>query len=136
MSRKWIVPLLLLAGLYIFARHGLTAGPEITVAELANLMKGEPRPVLIDVRERAHYEQGHLPGAISVPLDEFKPRVEGLKLPKEDAVVLYGADDTRVREATKHLYQTGYLGGLTLRGGFAAWQAAGQAVTKPPAAAK
>lgn len=136
MARKWIVPLLLLAGLYIFARHGLTGGPEITVSELVNLMKGEPRPVLIDVRERALYDQGHLPGAIWVPLDEFKTRVEGLKLPKEEAVVLYGIDDARVREATKHLYQSGYQGGLTLRGGYAAWQAAGQSVAKPPAAAK
>lgn len=133
MKHKWLVLLLLLAGVYIFARQGLTGGPEITVSELANLMKGDPRPVLIDVRERAQYDSGHLPGAMSVPFDEFKARVESLKLPKDDVVVLYGADDARVREATKHLYQSGYAGGLTLKGGYAAWQAAGQAVARPPA---
>lgn len=126
--------LLILAGAYIIGKQGLTGGPQITVSELANLMKGEPRPVLVDVRSRAQYEQGHLPGAISAPFDEFKTRLEGLKLPKDDVVVLYGADDERAREATQHLYQSGYPGGLVLKGGYAAWQAAGQAVAKPPAA--
>lgn len=136
MKSKWVLLLLLLAGVYLFGKQGLTGGPEITVAELASLMKGDPRPMLIDVRERAQYEQGHLPGAISVPFDEFKTRVESLKLPKDDVVVLYGDDDTRAREATQHVYQSGYHGGLTLKGGYAAWQSAGQAVIKPPPAAK
>lgn len=134
MKHKWLVLLLLLAGVYIFAKQGLSGGPEITVSELANLMKGDPRPVLIDVRERAQYDLGHLPAAISVPFDEFKDRVEGLKLPKDDVIVVYGVDDARTREATKLLYQSGYAGGLTLKGGYTAWQAAGQAVAKPPAA--
>jgi rhodanese-related sulfurtransferase len=136
MKNKWVVLLLLLAGVYIFGKQGLSGGPEITVSELANLMKGDPRPVLIDVRERVQYDQGHLPGAISVPFEEFKARVESLKLPKDDVVVLYGADDTRVRETTKHLYQSGYHGGLTLKGGIEAWKAAGQTVAKPPPSAK
>jgi rhodanese-related sulfurtransferase len=131
MARNWLLPVLFVLGVYIFSSQGLKSGPEILPQETAALMKGEPPPVLIDLRERAAYDQGHIPGAISVPEAQFKERLAALKLPKADAVVLYGADDARTRDATKYLYENGYHGALTLKGGIAAWGAAGQAVTKP-----
>jgi rhodanese-related sulfurtransferase len=88
--------------------------------------------VIIDVRDRTDYDQGHLPGAISLPIHEFKERVEGLKLPKIEAVILYGADDVRARDATRVLYESGYQGALTLKGGIAAWRDAGQPLATPP----
>jgi rhodanese-related sulfurtransferase len=136
MARKWLLPILIFIGVFVFSSQGLKGGPEISVQDMAALLKGEPRPLLIDVRDRADYEQGHIPGAISVPAADFKERLAGLKLPKTDPVVLYGADDARARDATKHLYESGYQGALTLKGGIAAWITAGQAVAKPPATAK
>ena len=133
MARKWLPAILIFIAVFVFSSQGLKGGPEISAPETAALMKGEPRPVLIDVRDRADYDQGHLPGALSVPSAEFKDRLESLKLPKLDPVVIYGADDARAREATKHLYESGYQGALTLKGGIAAWRAAGQAVAKPQA---
>jgi rhodanese-related sulfurtransferase len=50
---------------------------------------------------RADYDQGHLPGAISVPFAEFKDRLQSLKLPKFDPIILYGTDDVHAREMTK-----------------------------------
>ena len=136
MMRKWLLPLLFCLGVYVFASRGLQGGPEITVDETAALFKGEPRPVLIDVRDRVDYDKGHIPGAMSVPAADLKARLPSLKLPQFDAVVLYGADDTRVRDSTRLLYENGYQGALTLKGGMAAWQAAGHMVQKPPAAAR
>lgn len=133
MKQKWLLPLLVIFLVYVFASQGLKSGPHITVAETVNLLKGEPRPVLIDLRAEAECAQGHIPGAICVPAAEFKEKLESLKLPKEDAIVLYSNDDARAREATKLLYDSGYQGGLTLEGGIAAWQAAGQALAKPQA---
>ena len=75
-----------------------------------------------------------MPGAISVSSTEFKTRLESLKLPKFEPIVLYGADETRVRDATRLLYDSGYQGALTLKGGIDAWRAAGQALEKPQAA--
>jgi rhodanese-related sulfurtransferase len=136
MARKWLLPILAFIGIFVFASQGLKSGPEISAHETAALMKGEPRPVLIDLRERADYDQGHIPGALSVPSMEFKERLTSLKLPKFDPVVLYGGDEARARDATRLLYESGYQGALTLKGGIAAWQAAGQALAKPQAAAK
>jgi rhodanese-related sulfurtransferase len=131
MQRKWLIPILIFIGVFVFSSQGLKGGPEVSVTDAAGLLKGAPLPVLIDLRERTDYDQGHLPGAISVPFAEFKARLESLKLPKIDPVVLYGADDARARDATRLLYESGYQGALTLKGGMDAWRAAGQAITKP-----
>ena len=136
MAHKWLIPILIFIGVFVFSSQGLKGGPEISVKEAVGLLKGDPRPAVIDVRERADYDQGHLPGAICVPFAEFKERLESLKIAKPDAVVLYSADDARARDATKHLYDSGYQGALTLKGGIEAWRAAGLALEKPPAAKK
>lgn len=133
MKPKWLLPILVLFMVYVFSMQGLKGGPEISAQETANLLKGEPRPVLIDLRDAAQYEQGHIPGALSVQAAQFKEKLADLNLPKVDPIVLYSDDDAKSREATKHLYESGYQGGLTLKGGLAAWQAAGQAVSKPAA---
>ncbi len=133
MNRNWLIAILIFVGVFVFSSHGLKGGPEVSVKEAAALMKSEPRPVVIDLRERADYDQGHIAGAICVPGGEFKARLDSLKLPKVDVVVLYGNDDARAREATKHLYESGYQGALTLKGGLEAWRAAGLGVEKLPA---
>ena len=130
MGRKWLIPILILIGVFVFSSQGLKGGPEVSVTDAAALLKGDPRPVVIDLRTRMDYEQGHLAGAISVPAAEFKERVESLKLPKIDPVILYDSDEARARDATRHLYESGYQGGLTLKGGIDAWRAAGQPVQK------
>ncbi len=132
MNRKWVLLILFVIGATIFTSQGLKGGPEVTIQEAAALLNSAPRPAFIDVRERAEYEQGHITAAISLPSAEVKERLELLKLSKIDAIVVYGSDDARVRETTKQLYQSGYQGALTLKGGFEAWRAAGQPVAKKP----
>lgn len=131
MTRKWLVPILIFIAVFVFSMQGLKGGPEVSAKEAAALMKGDPRPVVIDVSERTDYERARLPGALSVPFAEFKERLESLKLPKVDPVILYSTDDTQARDATRILYESGYQGALTLKGGLDAWRAAGQVVVKP-----
>jgi len=132
MERKWLIAILIMVAVIVFSSHGLKGGPEVSIKDTTALLKGEPRPILVDLRERAEYDQGHIAGAISVPNGEFKARLESLKLPKFDAVILYSTDDVLARDATKHLYESGYQGALTLQGGLNAWRAAGQTVVKKP----
>ncbi len=131
MTRKWLIPILIFIAVFVFSMQGLKGGPEISAHDAVALMKGDPRPVVVDVRERADYGQGHMAGAISVPFAEFKERLESLKLPKFDPVILYSTGDTQARDATRILYESGYQGALTLKGGLDAWRAAGQVVAKP-----
>lgn len=43
--------------------------------------------ILVDVRRQAHYEKAHLPGAMSIPLQEFPQRA--VEIPRDMPVVLY-----------------------------------------------
>jgi rhodanese-related sulfurtransferase/DNA-binding transcriptional ArsR family regulator len=64
-------------------RHEFKA---ISTAELrARLQKGDV--VLVDVRPQAEYEAGHLPGAISIPLDVLEQHVS--ELAPDKTVVAY-----------------------------------------------
>jgi rhodanese-related sulfurtransferase len=136
MARKWLMPVLIFIAVFALSSQGLKGGPEISVKEAAALITGDPRPAVMDLRERADYEQAHIPGAVSVPFAEFKDRLASLKLPKVDPIILYSSnvEDSRARDATKLLYENGYQGALTLKGGMDAWRTAGQAVTKPATA--
>ncbi len=132
MTRQWLIPILIMVAVIAFSSHGLKGGPEVSIKDAAALAQAEPRPVWVDLREQAAYDQGHIASAISVPDAEFNARLDSLKLPKYEAIILYGADDASARIATRHLYESGYQGALTLKGGIDAWRAAGYAVVKKP----
>lgn len=132
MSRKWLIPILIMVGVIVFSSHGLKGGPEVSVREAVAMLKSEPRPAVIDLRNRADYDEGHLPGAANVPIADFKTRLPKLTLSKTETVLLVGADDVGAREITKYLYDNGYQGALTLKGGIDAWRATGHALQISP----
>ncbi|MBT3275464.1 MAG: metalloregulator ArsR/SmtB family transcription factor [Spirochaetales bacterium] len=58
----------------------------VDMNELQKLVS-EDDVIILDVRPEEEYRQAHLPGAISVPLDELELRVE--ELPKDKEIVAY-----------------------------------------------
>lgn len=130
LARKWLIPILIVVVVIVLSSHGLKGGPEISVNDMVSLMKGDPRPMIVDLRSNVEYKLGAIPGAVSVPQADFKARLDSLKLSKADALVLYGAGDAEARTITRLLYESGYQGALSLKGGYDAWLAAGQQVTQ------
>jgi rhodanese-related sulfurtransferase len=45
--------------------------PSITPAELARRLEQPDPPVVVDVRTRQEYDEGHVPRAINVPFNEM-----------------------------------------------------------------
>jgi rhodanese-related sulfurtransferase len=62
----------------------------VTRQQIVDLMKYGRGFVLVDVRGRELYEQEHIKGAISIPLDEIERRANQ-ELRKEDLIVTYCA---------------------------------------------
>ncbi len=62
---------------------------------------------LIDVREAAEYVDGHVDGAISIPLSELRDRLDDVPTGRE--VWLYCKSGKRSYDATRALLQRGYL---------------------------
>jgi rhodanese-related sulfurtransferase len=58
----------------MFWKKAADATPLITPEELATALAGDARPVLVDVRGPRDFAEGHLPGAVDIPLDELDAR--------------------------------------------------------------
>ena len=62
--------------------------------------------VLLDVRTRAEYERGHIPGAVNVPLDELRGRMG--ELPREKQLYVNCQSGLRSYIACRILTQSGF----------------------------
>ena len=65
-------------------------------------------PTLIDVREAAEYESGHLPGATHVPRSLLEMSIERAVPDKSTPLVLYCAAGSRSLLAALSLQELGY----------------------------
>jgi rhodanese-related sulfurtransferase len=85
--------------------------------------------LLIDARIEELFLEGHLPGSVSLPLDEIDSRLpEFHKLyPPHTPVIVYcsgyGCSDSF--DLAVRLLQAGYLKVMVFEGGYPEWQAAG-----------
>lgn len=97
---------------------------ELTKEELWRRIKRKDKLVVLDVRPQEEYEAGHLPGAVSIPLDELKKRVK--ELPKSKQIVAYcrGPLCALAPDATRYLKGKGYKV-QRLIDGAPDWEAAG-----------
>jgi phage shock protein E len=108
--------------------------PLISAADLAKRVEATGKPMLLDVRTPEEFAQGHLPGAVNIPLDDLAKRVGEVKSAAPQEVVVYCQRGGRARKGEEVLAKAGVPGILHLDGGMSAWVEAGQPVTKPPTA--
>jgi hydroxyacylglutathione hydrolase len=109
--------------------------PQITVAELHDLLKSKPDLQLIDVRRPGEYNGGHAPRAVAAPLAKFRDTLGSLNLNGDKPIVIICAGGYRSSAATSIAQQFGFNHLLNVTGGTAAWIKAGYEVEQsvPPA---
>jgi rhodanese-related sulfurtransferase/DNA-binding transcriptional ArsR family regulator len=78
--------------------------------------------VLLDVRPRLEYESGHIPGALTIPIDELGDRLGELPKGKEVVVYCRGSYCQFADEAVALLTSQGFKA-LRLDGGWSEWSA-------------
>ena len=61
---------------------------------------------LLDVRDREEFEEGHIPCAVNLPLNEIRARMS--ELPRERDIAIYCGVGQRAYYATRILLQNGY----------------------------
>jgi len=105
--------------------------PQISVAELNDLLKSKPELQLIDVRRPAEYTGGHAPKAISTPLAKFRETFPTLNLNPDFPSAIICAGGYRSSAATSIAQQFGFTNLLNVTGGTAAWIKAGYEVEIP-----
>ena len=109
---------ILLLGVFSLASH---AADTITSAELNFLIKAGTAPAIVDVRSRAEYEAGHVPGAIHVPFWSAYWRADLVPASGPDPVIVYCATGPRAGIAGWQLGMAGIANIRTLEGHYTAW---------------
>lgn len=123
----WIIALALAAVAFaVWRRQRRPEVEEISAREAARLAEeGAP---FIDVRRAFEQTQGLAAGARPAPPEQPEAALKGL--PLEQPVVVICASGNRSARAAARLKALGYARPLSVRGGMAAWRAAGLPVNR------
>ena len=78
--------------------------------------------IFIDVRREDEYQKGRIEGAINIPVDEIRNRLN--EIPKDKNVFIYCEAGLRGYLAQRILLQNGYSSVKNLSGGYKLWKAA------------
>ncbi|NDP48915.1 MAG: metalloregulator ArsR/SmtB family transcription factor [Sulfuriferula multivorans] len=109
------------------AMDGIFSAPEKLDSETRRSLMSKARRgevVVIDVRPTAEYENGHLPFARSMPLDEIRQRIKELPADKDIVAYCRGPFCMMSAEAVALLKEHG-LRAYKIADGTPEWQAAG-----------
>lgn len=73
--------------------------------------------IIIDVRSRREYKEGHINGAINIPLSEINKNIEKQVPNKQRKILLYCQYGSRSKKAAYILENLGYTQIYNLKGG-------------------
>ncbi len=127
-----LMPLIMLSCVAQSDSPAPTLEANVSPETVLSLYREENKITIIDVRQDWEYAQGHIPGAILIPLNQLPKRVS--EIPREGLVILVcrsgGRSGGRSRQAWKLLSQqgSGYLPFENVHnmvGGMNAWIRAG-----------
>ena len=101
-------------------RSRTAAFASISPAEAVRLVN--TGALLVDIRERAAFEAGHIAGARSLPGAAIAEGAKGLERFKDKTVIAYCDSGMTGGAAARHLGRLGFTKAYNLRGGLAAWR--------------
>jgi rhodanese-related sulfurtransferase len=93
--------------------------PLIEPAQVRGLVSLGGKLTIVDVRTPEEYAQGHIDGAILMPLDNLPNTYSSL--PKKGKLIVYCRSGHRSAKAVQFLAEHGYSNALSMNGGYLAW---------------
>lgn len=76
--------------------------------EIMNIVKNNKNVILLDVRSKQEYDEGHLKGAINIPVYELEYRAEEELKNKQCVLIAYCSAGIRSKRAIAILRKKGY----------------------------
>ena len=118
----WVWPLAFAVLLALFIRNETQrGGRSVTAQELVNLVNREDA-VIVDVRDKKEFEQGHIPNAVNIPYASLDSRMSELSEFKEKPIVLTCKMGQHAGSAGTILRKSGFERVLRLTGGMTEWR--------------
>jgi len=86
----------------------LAGAPETAAPQLQRDLSKKGKLLVIDVRGPQEYAQGHVPGAINIPIEELQKKIREMKVPKDATLVTVCEHGGRSSRAAVELQKLGY----------------------------
>jgi rhodanese-related sulfurtransferase len=99
----------------------------ITAGSAAEQLSSSTPPLLVDVRAPREWSDGHIDGAVNLPLSQIAGRID--ELPTDRQLIVYCSSGYRSAVAASLLRRDGRTDVANLVGGLAAWTSAQLATT-------
>lgn len=118
-----IILLLAMMGIPEIATAQTGGIQSIDAASFRRQLDAEPQAILLDVRTRSEFEEGHLPGAVHIDVlqSDFESAVQDLDLTKP--IYVYCLAGQRSMRAAQILRSMDATQLYNLRGGIRSWKA-------------
>ena len=97
----------------------------ISAEALLRRIESGAAPVILDVRSRAEFARGHVPGARHVPFWRVSRRIDAVVARRDAEVVVYCGHGPRAILAGRALRRKGFAHVTYLDGHFSQWRKAG-----------
>lgn len=94
---------------------------QISMEQASEYMEYEEDYILLDVRTQEEYEEGHIPGAVCIPIDDLAERAPKEFPDLEQMIYVYCRSGNRSKKAAKKLCNMGYIN-ITEIGGIDKWE--------------
>jgi len=130
-DNKYVVAVAFVSGAMLVwpaLRRGV-AGATISTLQ-ATLLINQQNALVLDVREAAEYEKGHMLNARNIPLGELEARAGEIDKHKAKPVIVVYDNGNRSGRAATVLRKLGFEQVFTLGGGVGAWRQAGLPLEK------
>ncbi|MGH8808646.1 MAG: rhodanese-like domain-containing protein [Noviherbaspirillum sp.] len=125
----WLIGIALVSGGALLWPQLQRRGEKVSVLRATQLIN-QGKGVIVDVRDPAAFNAGHLRDAKNIPFKELSNRLGELDKFKSKAVIAVCQTGAQSAKAAAQLKKAGFNESFSLEGGLAAWQAQGLPVAK------
>ena len=87
-----------------------------------------PNLLILDVRTQSEYDDGHLEGAILIPVTELESRIAELATHRDEEIIVYCRTGARSALASSILDTNNFTKVFNMLGGISAWESASYSV--------
>jgi sulfur-carrier protein adenylyltransferase/sulfurtransferase len=106
-------------------RSTFNGSPTIDAELLAQELRSGRKIVVVDVRNKEEFVEGHIHGARSIPIHQLVGRASEITTDRSNVVVIVSNAGARAKIAAASLRLAGYAEVATLAGGMKRWRELG-----------
>lgn len=120
----------IVAGFLLLTSFMVQAESEVISPKEASALYSEKKAVIVDVREEDEWNEGHIAGAIHIPLKQLNTLLPELQQYKDTTIITQCKSGGRSAKAVEELKSAGFSKVYSMDGGIKAWSQQGLAISK------